>query len=56
MKIEYKCIICNNNYLNIVDLNKHINYTHKLNRKTYYDKYLKKDNEGLCKICGKILY
>lgn len=31
----------------------HLSMTHKIKYKNYYDKYLKKDNEGICPICGK---
>jgi hypothetical protein len=31
----------------------HINKFHNNKKKEYYDKWIKKDDEGLCKICGK---
>lgn len=32
---------------------KHIRDEHDLSPKDYYDKYLKKEGEGVCKVCGK---
>lgn len=43
------CQICNKNY---VQLGNHL-LEHKLTAKEYYDKYLRKPNEGYCIICGK---
>lgn len=31
----------------------HLSMTHKIKYKNYYDKYLKKDDEGICPVCGK---
>lgn len=42
------CKICNKE----VDLRTHIK-THKISAKDYYDKYLKKQDEGICPACGK---
>lgn len=47
-KIE-TCLICNKDCKR---LGKHV-LVHNLNAKSYYDKYLKKDNEGICPMCGK---
>ena len=53
MKLEYKCSICNNNFKNNSALTAHIFQKHNLFSKEYYDKYLKKPDEGFCKTCGK---
>lgn len=42
------CKICNKE----VDLRTHLK-THKISAKDYYDKYLKKQDEGICPVCGK---
>lgn len=47
-----KCRICNRTFKNINYLSSHIVKTHK-NSKDYYDKYLKNNLDGICKICGK---
>lgn len=54
MKINYKCKVCNKEFKNATALTSHLNSKHSLSSKTYYDKYLKKDYEGICPICGKI--
>ena len=48
-----KCLICNKEYKNNQALARHITTEHKITTKEYYDKYLKKDGEGICPICGK---
>jgi len=49
------CKICNKSFNNIYSFSSHIKNEHKpLTAKDYYDKYLKKENEGICPICGKI--
>ena len=47
------CKICKKEYQNYLGLCSHINQTHKINSKEYYDKYLKRENEGICLECGK---
>jgi hypothetical protein len=48
-----KCHICNKDCDSLRKLSKHIRDTHKnISIKDYYDSYLKKENEGLCVICG----
>lgn len=42
------CLICNTEQ----DLRTHLK-THKITAKMYYDKFLLKNNEGMCKLCGK---
>ena len=52
MKINYNCAICNENFIELSCLSKHIN-SHKLTNKNYYDIYHKNKNEGICLICNK---
>ena len=47
------CQICNKECKNFSSLSQHISRIHKLAIKYYYDKYLKKGNEGKCLNCGK---
>lgn len=44
-----KCEICSKDFLR---LGSHI-ITHNMTIKEYYDKYIRKENEGICLICGK---
>jgi len=45
------CKECNKQFKRTSDLSKHIGIFHK-DTKEYYDKWIKKENEGICKICG----
>lgn len=51
IQILLKCKICG------YDCNKsigaHVKRKHNITAKDYYDKYLKKENDGICVICGK---
>ena len=47
-----KCEICGREF-SFAGLSNHLSTTHDISQKEYYDKYLKKDGEGLCKNCGK---
>lgn len=46
----HKCKLCNSITRKIAS---HLTNHHKMTSKQYYDKYLKKENEGICVICGK---
>lgn len=46
------CIICGFKAENLIGFSSHI-HKHNLTNKEYYDKYLKKPGEGICKTCGK---
>ena len=48
-----KCAICNYETQNHQSFNSHISHAHHIKSKDYYDKYIKKTNEGLCETCGK---
>jgi hypothetical protein len=45
-----KCLICNNEFKYLV---RHLINDHEISGKEYYDKYLKRENEGICVVCGK---
>ena len=47
------CKICNITFEDNNKLTAHIKYFHKMKIKDYYDNYFKKDNDGVCKTCGK---
>jgi len=47
---KIQCKICG---LLFYSLSKHLS-THKISIKDYYDKFYKKENEGVCLLCGKI--
>jgi len=47
------CEICKKEFEYINNLSKHINI-HNITKQKYYDKYLKKENEGICKECGRL--
>lgn len=47
-----RCIICNQEVGN-KGISSHLRRQHEISNKDYYDKYLKKENEGKCIICGK---
>lgn len=48
------CKICNKSFNNIFIFFTYKNEHKPLTAKLYYDKYLKKENEGICPICRKI--
>lgn len=52
----FTCKICNKTFNNITKLVSHLSHPKsscKSNIKEYYDKFLKKSNEGICQFCGK---
>ena len=52
----YECAICHEvAYENVRALSSHIGKHHHIDAKTYYDKYVKKDGEENCPICGQPL-
>jgi hypothetical protein len=48
-----KCEICKQEFEKNHTLSCHINKIHNIDKKEYYDTYLKQHNEGICPICGK---
>lgn len=51
--MRYECKICGRTYEDPITFTSHIKNDHKLGMQEYYDKFLKKEGEGICKICGK---
>jgi len=47
-----KCRICNKRLISIKALSQHIRF-HNITSKHYYNKYLRKVNEGICRTCKK---
>lgn len=52
MQTEFICKICGQKFDNAKSFSNHLTRNHKILSKDYYDKYVKSDNEGICKICG----
>jgi hypothetical protein len=48
-----KCEICGREFKSIRSIAQHFRNIHDISQKEYYDKYLKKENEGICSVCGK---
>lgn len=54
MNLKYVCRICNYECTS-KNIGQHLRYSHKdlnITAKNYYDTYLKKSTDGICKICG----
>ena len=48
-----KCEVCNREFSSLQSLGLHLSSSHKeMDRKDYYDTYLKKENDGICPVCG----
>lgn len=47
------CKICDKEFKNLKSLTTHANAKHDLPAKEYYDKYMRKEGEGECAVCGK---
>lgn len=52
MTIYIQCLVCLQTYSTYRALAQHVS-SHKLTSKSYYDNYIKKDSEGICK-CGNL--
>ena len=53
MDIEkLKCKECGQEFTKIDCVTRHAKMIHKMEPKAYYDKWFKKDGEGICKCCG----
>lgn len=48
----FTCKICNQE-LGSKGISSHLRRKHNITNKEYYDEYLKKEDEGICPICGK---
>lgn len=46
------CEICKETFNNLKGLTTHVNFTHKINSKDYYDEHLLNLDEGKCSVCG----
>ena len=53
MNEEIICEICGNKFKSQLAISCHIANKHHVDLKDYYDKYIKQDDEGICKTCGK---
>ena len=58
--VELECQICHEKLKSTkgasnasVKLVSHLKKVHEIDGKTYYDTYIKKENEGICPVCGK---
>lgn len=51
-EIHKQCKICNKEFKNSGSLGCHLR-EHKITTKTYFDKFLKREDDGHCKTCGK---
>jgi len=50
--MKEKCEICGKEFVNLVGVSVHLAKEHKdITKKEYYDKFLKKENEGKCYFC-----
>ena len=47
------CKICKNSYTSPRGLGSHVWQKHDITTQTYYDVFIKKKTEGVCKVCGK---
>lgn len=50
---EVLCELCSQSFKYKKGLSKHLSYTHKYDKKKYYDEYLKEENEEMCPVCEK---
>lgn len=53
MQETVTCCECGRTFTNYATLGVHISKHHKLSSKEYYDKYLKRNDEGKCIVCGQ---
>ena len=51
--MNYTCKICNREFKTMRALSYHIHFSHNMSGKEYYDKFFKKENDGICAYCGK---
>jgi hypothetical protein len=53
---DFFCKICNQSFVGMRQLSMHISRIHNVEKKKYYDTYLKNENEGLCLSCGNLKF
>ncbi len=51
MKIKYICKLCNKEFDGTRNFTGHLK-VHKISSREYYDKFLKKPDDGICQVCG----
>lgn len=49
----FNCKICNRDCIGLRGLSSHLAKFHKFSIKSYYDKHIKKEQDGICLKCGK---
>lgn len=54
MKFVFECQICNERLASSKKLSCHFRFKHKISSKQYYDRFLKKENEGTCSECSSL--
>lgn len=52
MKLKYKCALCDAEYA-LLGFTNHIQRTHKIKYKDYYDTYIEPGVDHICRFCGK---
>ena len=52
MKLKYKCALCDAEYA-LLGFTNHVQRTHKIKYKDYYDTYIEPNTEHICRFCGK---
>lgn len=50
------CQLCGKEYKALFPVGRHLKEKHNINLKEYYDKFIKKPEEGKCLNCGKPTY
>ena len=51
---EHNCKLCGFEYDENRSLSTHLQFKHKdYTTQKYYDEFYKKENEGICEVCGK---
>lgn len=53
LNFSYKCRECGADIHTNNGLSEHLRFVHHIQAKEYYDRYIKEDEEGKCKYCGK---
>ena len=48
----YTCKICNTEFKSVDPMGMHLSRKHNMTVESYYEQYIKKENEGKCEICG----
>lgn len=52
-KIDYKCKLCDEVFKSQNGFSLHLAHTHTITAQSYYDKYIKQPDEGICLYCKK---